>query len=166
MTAPLPGDFQLAPTGGVGGLGIRIGQWLNGDGFEDFEHARVYVGEGWFVQAEPNGAQLAKCDMTNGVWSTGLIPMTDIQRTAIVHWANIYIGTPYGFLDYAVLAAHRLRLPFPGLAHFMASDKTMICSQLVAQCYLNAGINLFPGDWPGDVTPGDLYQLLVSRGLR
>lgn len=166
MTTPLPGDFQLVPTGGFGGLGIRIGQWLNGDGFANFEHVRVYVGDGEFVQAEPHGAELVRENVNWGVWSTGLIPLGKFQRAGITYAARNYIGTPYGFFDYVALAAHRLHLPLPGLANFIASDKTMICSQLVAKCYLDAGVTLFPGEWPGYVTPGDLYQLLVTKGLK
>jgi hypothetical protein len=37
----------------------------------------------------------------------------------------------------------------------------MICSQLVDQCYQDAGVHLFAdGRWPGDVTPADLYRLI------
>jgi hypothetical protein len=169
---PEPGDFQLAPTGGLGGKLIQFGQWLNGDGFADFEHVRLYVGPsqrqgyGKFIQAEPHGAELAEFPLNLGAWSTGLLGISPDTGAVIAMTAYGYRGTPYGFLDYGALAAHRLHIPVPGLKNFMASDKTMICSQLVAQCYLKAGVVLFPGDEPGDVTPGDLYQLLVSKGLK
>jgi hypothetical protein len=109
---------------------------------------------------------MAECPMNFGVWSTGLLNVGLLTGGAIAIAAERYIGTPYGFLDYAALAAHRLHLPVPGLNGFMGDTKSMICSQLVAQSYLDAGVNLFPGDTPGDVTPGDLYQLLVSKGLK
>jgi hypothetical protein len=163
---PLPGDFQLAPTGGYGGELIRIGQWLNGDGFANYEHIRLYVGSGLFVEAEPDGARLARYPLTVGAWSSGLLPLTEDERANICTAAYGYIGTPYGFLDYVALATHRLHIPAPGLKPYIASTKTMICSQLVAQCYLDAGVNLFPGEWPGYVTPGDFDQLLVSKGLK
>lgn len=41
---PEPGDFAAVRTGGDIGLAIRIGQWLNGGGFRDYEHALVCVG--------------------------------------------------------------------------------------------------------------------------
>lgn len=165
--SPQPGDFQLCPTGGAIGVGIRVGQWLNGDGFENFEHVRLYVGNGRFVEAEPQGAIRATGVINWGAWSTGFIPLTLEQRSAIVSagigYARQNVG--YGYLDYLALAAHRLHLPVPGLQGFIGSSKTMICSQLVTQCYADAGINLFPGQWAGYVTPGDMYQLLVSKGL-
>jgi hypothetical protein len=38
----------------------------------------------------------------------------------------------------------------------------MICSQQVAQCYTDVGINLFTdGRIPEDVMPGDLADLLL-----
>ena len=40
----------------------------------------------------------------------------------------------------------------------------MICSQLVDQCYLEAGIHLYDdGRDPGDVTPADLAELVSER---
>ncbi len=164
-----PGDFQLCPTGGAVGVGIRIGQWLDGAGFENFEHVRVYIGDGQFVEAEPGGAIRTVGVINWGVWSTGLIPLTPGERNTIVgaalNFADMRVG--YGWLDYFAIAAHRFDLPVPGLQGFIGSTKTMICSQLVDQCYDDAGVHLFTdGRWPGYVTPGAMYQLLVSKGLK
>jgi cell wall-associated NlpC family hydrolase len=165
MITPQPGDFGLTQIHGRVGKLIRAGQWLNGDGFFDYEHAFVYVGEGQVIEAEPGGARLASLTEYNVsavLWSTGAIGTTEAQRASIVAAARGYIGTPYSFLDYASLAAKRLHLWAPGLHSYVRSSGHMICSQLVAKCYFDAGCALFPG-WTGDVTPGDLCNLVRSK---
>lgn len=164
-TQPLPGDFGLCRiTGGVGVL-IRLGQWLTGGGFADIEHAFVYVGDGRIVEAEPGGAR--ETDVSEYadrpiLWSTEKVELTDVQRRAITVIARGYLGTPYSWLDYLAIAAHRFHLPGgPWLRRYIASTKHAICSQLVDAVYQEAGVQLFrDGRWPGYVRPADLAQLL------
>jgi hypothetical protein len=96
------------------------------------------------------------------LWSAGRIPLTGPQRDAICLAARGYIGTPYSWLDYLAIAAHRLRIPVPGLRRFIESDKSMICSQLVDRVYADAGVHLFSGVWPGYVTPADLARRIME----
>lgn len=160
---PKPGDYRLFRISGYGGHLIRVGQWLNGDGYADYEHAAVYLGNGEYVEAEPHGARLATYADEGGGWSGGIIPLTDTQRVAIVAAARGYIGTGYSFADYVAIAAHTLHMDTRALQRFIASNGHMICSQLVDQCYADAGVHLFTDSrWPGYVTPGDLYHLLGS----
>jgi len=154
-----PGDFGLVHMGGDAGKWIRIGQWLNGSGFSDYEHAFIYVGSDTIVEAEPSGAHITKSHYSNILWSSGIINPTDTQRLAIVKAARSYVGTPYSWADYFSLAARRLHIPAPHLKAFVASSNHMICSQLVARCYADAGCPLYDR-WTGYVTPGDLCQLL------
>ncbi|WP_371497991.1 hypothetical protein [Kitasatospora sp. NBC_00374] len=147
---------------------IRIGQWLNGDGFADYEHAFVLVDGGRLVEAQPGGAELLPLTAYQDrpiLWSTGLVPLSGEQRRAIVAAAHGYLGVPYSFADFAALAAHRFHLPVgPLLKGYVASTKHMICSQLVDQCYQDAGVRLFAdGRWPGYVTPADLANRLLGR---
>jgi cell wall-associated NlpC family hydrolase len=150
---------------GQAGRLIRIGQWLNGNGFADFEHAFVYVGGGELVEAEPGGARLGPLTEYDGRpirWSTGRFQLTEEQRQAVVTAARGYLGVPYSAADYFALAAHHFHLPIGALIKaYVADSKHMICSQLVDQCYRDAGIQLFrDGRWPGYVTPADLANLL------
>ena len=163
---PQAGDFFLAPIAGWAGLGIETGQWLMGDGFDPVQHAAMYLGDGLLVQAMPHGATEVTLsghypDFSKLVWSTGLIKPTAKQRLVLVDKAYDYVGTPYSDLDYLSLAAAHFGLRPAALKRYIASTGHMICSQLVDQCYQDAGIQLFnDGRFAGDVTPGSLYTLL------
>jgi uncharacterized protein YycO len=153
------GDFGLVHMGGRGGRLIRLGQYLNGSGFADYEHAFVYIGNGLIVEAEPSGAKAVPLHYQNVLWSSGIINPTDDQRQAIAEAADGYVGTPYSIADYFALAARRFHIPAPHLRAYVATSKHMICSQLVAKCYADAGCPLYDR-WTGYVTPGDLCKLL------
>lgn len=165
-----PGDTVLVQIEGAVGKAIEFGQWLNGDGFTVFEHAAMYLGDGTVVEAEPGGARrVALSEYDGGVqyWSTGHISLSTNQRAAVCAAAVGYAEkrVPYSFLDYDALAMHRLHIPVPGLKSYIASTGHMICSQLVDQCYVDAGVHLFTdGRWPGYVAPGDLYNLWRLEG--
>lgn len=161
MTEPQPGDFGLTQISGNVGKLIRVGQWLNGNGFANYEHAFVYIGGGLIVEAEPGGARVRPVTEYKDIyWSTGHFDLTGAERNTIITYAEHYVGTPYSFLDYFSIAAHRLHLWTPGLKHYIGTSKHMICSQLVSQCYDDAGIKLYDGEWPGYITPEGLYDLI------
>lgn len=165
MTTPQPGDFALTRIEGWTGRLIRAGLWLNGDG-SPVQHALVYVGGGMVVQAMPNGAEyIPLVDASPPVvWSTGKIPMTSEERWDIVTEACHLVGTPYSFADYAYLGLARFGLRPAWLREYIASERSLICSQLVDVCYQRAGVQLFDdGRLPGDVTPGDLWRLLQPQ---
>lgn len=151
----------LTQIAGDVGKGIRLGQWLNGEGFADWEHAFVYLPNGLIIEAEPGGAVIRPLHYGTVYWCTGiykLLPPTT-NTTEISHVAESLRGTPYSFLDYAYLAAHRFRLPVPGLKHEIATDGHMICSQLADEFCLRLGAHVFTDNrWPGDVTPASLYN--------
>ena len=159
----LPGDFAVVRPRSEVGDTIDIMERLAGYAGGGFVHAFIAV-EGFdIVEAEPHGAVCHPYHYDpNGVeWSTGKIALTSAQRTAIVAAAMGYVGTPYSFLDYAAIAAHRFHLWAPGLAGYVRSTRHMICSQLVDQCYRDAGVELFhDGRLPQFVVPDDLAELI------
>jgi hypothetical protein len=159
---PQPGDIGLTNITGPVGWAIRAAQWLNGDGYTPYEHAFVVLPAGLLVEAQPGGAvirPLTAYDARHVAYVSP--PLTDGQRTLIAETAAGLRGTPYSFLDYLALAAHRLHLPIPGLRRYVAASGHMICSQLCDEAYRRAGVHLFAdGRWPGYVTPADLYALL------
>jgi hypothetical protein len=164
---PLPGDFACLQISGQVGELIRVGQWLCGDGFHNFEHTEVKVDDTQTLGAYPGGADLVTlppvADQSRWLWSAGVIPLTDAQRAAIVKTAMSLRGTPYSALDYFAIAAHRLHIPDPDneLERYIGETGHMICSQLVDYCYMTAGVHLFNDKrWPGYVTPADLANVI------
>ena len=165
MPAPRPGDYGVTRIHGQTGLLIRIGQWLNGSGFRDFEHAFLVLDNGEVVEAEPGGARLTPIsfylDAEPGSveWST--VELTDEQRAAIVAAGRTYVGVPYSYANYAAIAARRLHLPFARfLRRYVNSTRHLICSQLVASAYAAVGLHLGTTEL-GDTTPADLANLIT-----
>jgi uncharacterized protein YycO len=162
---PGPGDFAVCSSGGDAGKMVAFGEWLCGDQFTQYQHAFLYVGDGRIIEAAPSGcAEQALGGHTGVLWSAGIVELTDAQRRTIIAYARGYLGTGYSWLDYAAIAAHRVRIPVPHLKAYIGSTRHQICSQLVDQCYLDAGVHLFAdGRWPGFVTPADLAGLLLRE---
>ncbi|MGC9439268.1 hypothetical protein [Streptomyces sp. WG5] len=161
---PRCGDFGLAKIGGLAGAFVNFGQWFVGD-FAPVQHALVYVGDGMVVQAMPSGAELIRLEDASPVvkWSTGLVPLGDGEREVICREAKSLVGTPYSFLDYVSIALERFGFRSKLFRDIIESSDRLICSQLVVEAYSRAGVDLFgAGKFPGDYTPGDLYNLLKN----
>lgn len=162
MTTPEPpvGLIGLTSISGEVGKLIEVGQWLDGTGFRQWEHAFISIGGGKIVEAEPGGARVRDWTEYSVVhWCQGLyVQGTPTQLQDTDAFSRKAVGVPYSPADYFALVAHRLHLPAPGLKNFISSSGHMICSQLVDWVYAQAGIHLFTDNrWPGYVTPGDLY---------
>lgn len=172
MTAlykPQIGDIGLTQINGDVGKLIRFGQWLNGSGFQDYQHAFVvadvqedYNDQVWIVEAEPGGAQYVKLhyDPAKIHWCTNLSKgLDEAARERVAQAAMKYVGVPYSFLDYFSLAVRRLELPGSGLfEHRVRTLKHQICSQLAARAYFDAKEAFYDG-WTGNVVPLDLLRL-------
>lgn len=168
---PQPGDIGLVTMAGNSGKLIRIGQFLNGDKFANFEHAFVYLGGGVIIEAEPGGAKITGLhyDPNKVYWCTDIAKLwSDRQRKNALLAARKYKGTPYSAADYFAIAAHTLHLPGSTLLkNYVASSKHMICSQLADQIAQDCGVQIFDDkEWPGYVSPGGLYQRDLELSLR
>jgi hypothetical protein len=158
----LPGTIGLTQISGNVGKLIEIGQWLNGDGFKDWEHAFLLGPGGRILEAEPGGARVGNVSEYSSIyWCTSIAKLTNAKTlTAVWAGAQKYTGVGYSFADYFALAAHRLDIPGPALKNYIASSGHLICSQLCDQAYMDQGVHLFTDNrWPGYVTPEDLYNL-------
>jgi hypothetical protein len=175
---PQAGDIGLTQISGRTGQAIRVGMWLNGESFVNYQHAFVYTGDtniaarGMIVEAEPGPAGARYVELhyapENVRWCRGLsYGLTDEKRVELAQAACGVIGVGYSFLDYVALASHRLGIPGPGLKAYISDTGHEICSQLCDLVYQKAGIQLFDDDrWPGYVTPLSLYRRdLVLRGV-
>lgn len=165
---PQPGDIGLTSIVGPVGWGIRLGEFLLGDGVTPYEHAFIVLDDATLLEAEPGGARIAGLDEYAGRHVEYVSPdLSTEQRAAICAAARRYVGVGYSAADYFAIAAHRFRLPIPGLRAYVASSRHQICSQLADQIYLDAGVHLFQdGRWPGYVVPADLDRLLGREGQR
>jgi len=163
---PRPGDIGLTQISGVVGKAIRFGQWLNGDGFKDYEHAFVVVTEAGtassdetIVEAMPGGAV-----HVSNYHEAVYLRCPDEHRERVARAALNLVGTPYSFVDYLSIAALRLHRPSGRLRDYGGATHHMICSQLADFAAEAGGWQLFAdGRWPGDVTPGDLYRLYEDQ---
>lgn len=162
---PRPGDFGLTQIHGRVGLLIKLGIWLNSDGFHDYQHAFVHIGDGAVIEAMPGGAVRAALDKY-APEKVAWYRCPSENSAAICDEAHKLIGTPYSFMDYFALAALRLRLPraSKALRRYVADSGHLICSALVDRAFERGGVNLFTdGRLHGDVTPGDLWRLVQEQ---
>lgn len=157
-----PARIGLVKIHGAVGFGIKLGQWFNGDGFIDWSHAFMDLGDGTVIEAEPGGARivpLSEYDHAKVYWCDGIYSqVSPLLRGRIADEARKLKGTPYSFLDYDAIAAHRLGLDTRFLQRYIEDTGHLICSQLVDLAYERGGFKIFTdGRWDGFVTPGDIY---------
>jgi hypothetical protein len=176
---PQPGDFCCVPVSGRLGRLIEAAQWLAGDRFQPYDHTEVYVGQaddagphGYTISAYPDGRgrrplTAPAAALPGALWSAGLIPLTPAQRAGIVAWCGEHADVAYSWADYAALILHRLGSDDPALRRYIASSRSLICSQYVDLAYSVNEVRLFQdGRWPGFVKPGDLAMLLQAEAPR
>jgi len=153
---PQPGDFGVMATGGWGARLIQVVT------HSPVNHAILYLGNGWCIEGRPEGAGPVRVDAYAGTyWSH--MDLTDEQRESIVAHGRSHLGAPYSWLDdLAIGLAHIFGRALPQfIRRRLSSRDRLMCSQLVDLSYLEAGVHLFDdGRLPGDVAPGDLYDLI------
>lgn len=156
---PRLGDFGLQSGGGRGGYLIRLGT------FSRYGHAAVVVSTDplQIVEATPGAARRRTCAPDEFVWSR--CGLTTAQREVIAAEAIACIGLPYGWNDIAEFVFRFLGAKtriFPSRDH---PDNRLICSELVAYAYRQAGHEVAPtpDTAVGDVAPGDLAEHIVRE---
>jgi hypothetical protein len=160
---PQPGWIGLTQIHGDVGWLIRCGQWLNGEGFEDFEHVVVSLGSGLVVEAEPGGARIADLGEYDGETVVWLRCPPELGQ-AVADAARSLVKTPYSFLDYLALTLHRFRIPLPGLRAYIKSSGHLVCSALADRAASLGGWRLFGDErWEGYVTPASIYRLWLAQ---
>lgn len=161
MTLPLVGTIGLTPIPGDVGRLIKVGQFLNGQGFKHWEHAFLLGPDGKILEAKPGGAKIGSVtEYSNIHWCNAIASQYKARLLeSIWNDAQQYVGTKYSFLDYGALSLHRFHIPVPGLENYIRDSGHLICSQLVDQAYMDKGAHLFKDVWQGYVTPLGLYNL-------
>lgn len=170
-TTPELGDFGVVATYGSW-LDRLIGRLIRWDTESPVNHAFVYIGAGRIVEAQPGGAAIGLATEYDGiVWSTDtFLPiLSTAQRQRIVAAALKDVGVGYSWLDIVAIAFAQRRWGHlvtgrEWWAKRISNMHRLICSQLVDECYLMAGVHLFTdGRYPGQVSPGDLDRLIHGR---
>lgn len=161
---PQPGDIGLSYGTAKFSRFVRLAQALIGD-WAIYSHAFIYLGDGLIIESLPQGAtinELSTYEPEQVIFAQ--FGLSREQRSRICEEAIRLEGTPYSKLDFVAI----------GLTHYcndcwlprwvrkrVANSGRMICSQLVAESYRRAGIELEPGKDPQDLTPGDLARIIM-----
>lgn len=129
-----------------------------------YYHAGIYVGNGTVIEAQPEGVNYAPVNS----WANGRIlwsceELSDAQREAIVTSAKAALGTPYSWLDILALGLSAWGITPSWVWARLSRQDRLICSQLVARCYQNAGVDLCPGKPDSRITPGDLADVILGK---
>lgn len=116
------------------------------------------------IEPMPRGCRRRVARAAEFVWSD--LELTAGQRLDIVAAARTTIGIPYDWWAIACFVGRVWRSRLLRVDPDRPGDDKMICSEMVAWAYRQAAppIDLAPGKSPGDVSPGDLADVLV-RGL-
>jgi cell wall-associated NlpC family hydrolase len=191
----LPGDVGFSSIRGALGAGVLAGQtaidlaallrgrpgavtgWITHAWMVTAVHPDA--GQVDLVEAMPSGARQIRAGverLTAGHAYTRL-PLTEAERARVAAAALGMVGTPYGFGQYAAIAALTLaggETANPGgpLARWVQRrdpatglPRRAICSQLVDEAYRQAGIPLFTDGRPAAyVTPGALWWRTAQLG--
>lgn len=159
MYQPQLGDYGVVKTGGFFGKLIRLGTMSR------WNHTFIYIGGNKIVEANPRGVAVSDVSEYPIIgWNQHEI-LTEEQRQKIYSYAMTTVGKPYNFLVIVSIALRILGLKIfanSKLLHRLSKHDGYICSELVAEAYAQAGLNLF--DKPADnVTPGDLAERLIYQ---
>jgi uncharacterized protein YycO len=158
---PRPGDYIVVRTTGIVSTLIC---WITRS---KFCHAAIVIEDGQLVEAEPGGVRLAAIEEYDGCWmmANTLEPTSDEQRATVVAYARAHLGEPYNFDADAVDGLDHLGLRWKFLGRFAAARKAVMCSQLVADAGVAAGLTAWRcgKTTTADVVPGDLAARIEKR---
>jgi uncharacterized protein YycO len=159
MYQPQLGDYGVVKTGGFFGKLIRLGTMSR------WNHTFIYIGGNKIVEANPRGVAVSDVSEYPVIGWNQHEGLTEEQRQKIYSYAMTTVGKPYNFLVIISIALRILGLKIfanSKLLHSLSKHDGYICSELVAETYAQAGLNLF--DKPADnVTPGDLAERLIYQ---
>lgn len=126
------------------------------EGHPAVNHAGVYVGDGWVVEAEPSGAVKRRLSEYDGLY----LNWHEYDAPGVAQAALELQGRGYGYLDILYVGLLQFHIRFNWLKERIEDTSRLICSQLVDLAFQMDGRQLFDdGRWNGDVTPQDLDNL-------
>lgn len=160
------GSIGLTRISGITGFFVMLGQALSGDASR-YTHCYVVLDDGTVMAGQPGGAHKDNLSLYASQAAYLQMDLTDEQRQNIVTIAKSLEGTPYGWFNYLAIGLARFNIKPKWLLKYIASNKTMICSQFADVVYERAGIQLFnDGRLEGLVTPGDLANWIIDHNWK
>lgn len=163
MYVPKAGDIGISSSTGPIGNTIRWAQKrLGSPSF--ITHAFIVLESGFVLEGAPKGARFNRLEnYPNAIFSQ--FDLTDDQRKAIWIEAVKMHGTQYSWLDHVALGATHFNIKPEPIRNRVENSGKMICSQLCAEAYRRAGVELFPDKRLSlDVIPADLHRLFCEMG--
>lgn len=133
----------------------------------EYCHVTLYIGNNQIIEA--NGFIKSRItdlpqDKSNLKFMRYCIPLTDLQKEAIVNNSHKLVGLEY---DYKSVVKLFLKLAFNINFKNKVNDiHTMFCSKLADFEYSEIGIDLLPTEKGNIVTPAQLEQSLVLIELK
>lgn len=155
---PVMGDFGIIKSKGIAARLIQVGT------VSRWNHAFIYIGDGKIIEANPTGVTISPVTKYSKIAWNQHENLNEVQRQEIVKSAKHLVGSSYGFVDILVIGLRILGLKLLtfALLERLAMKQGVICSELVAICYLNAGIPVLEKP-PHLITPGDLAEKLIYQ---
>jgi uncharacterized protein YycO len=158
---PRPGDYIVVRTTGIVSTLIC---WITRS---RYCHAAIVVEDGQLVEAEPGGVRIRPISEYNGclMLANTTEPTLAEDRAKIINFARSAIARPYAYDTDFVDGLEHLGLRWRLLSRLARGRKAVMCSQLVADAGVNAGLN----GWQcgkattAEVVPGDLATRIEKR---
>lgn len=155
IAALRPGDYVVVRTGGLAGLLIRLVTRSR------YNHVAIVDDDGWLIEATPrHGVQRAHPAEygDDAMLSNFLEPTTPGQRMAVAAFAAGLLGEPYNWSADVCDGLSALGLRWRLLTRLEAGRRAVMCSQLVAEAGVGAGLPAWQCGKPtaAAVVPGDL----------
>lgn len=160
LNMPQPGDIGLTGSRTLKGRIVRSAQALIND-YSYVTHTFIVLYDGYIIEAQPGGAAFNRLDKYPDA-TFSKFPLTHDQRGLICEEAIKLHGTPYSWLDYLALGLTHWGI-LPGCVRKrVESSGHMICSQLCAEAYKRAGVDIFPDKHSMDITPVKLSNRVIE----
>lgn len=155
---PKRGDYGVVKTTGWIGFLIRLATMSR------WNHTFIYLGAGMIVEANPRGVEVSPASKYPQIAWNRHEDLTPEQRKKIVSHAHLLVGQRYSFSTIALLVLRIIGVKTLAtkLLEKLAKKDGYICSELVAECYTKAGVNLFKKE-DYLVVPGDLAERLIYQ---
>lgn len=164
-----PGNYIVVPGGGWIGAVIRdcetqMYEKFHPPGWKAWAgHVGVYIGNNQVVAATyPKAKIFPLSDFHDGRANTAE-PLTTRQRDTIVGRAIALEGDDYDVMAYPLFLALTIHAATTkDLSKLLANDRCRVCSALVGDCYMLAGIGMVDVKVPNLVTPEFLDDRIVT----